>query len=38
LLGGNFSLHPGMTYDISHSQTLAGNKLEHASDHILEFL
>lgn len=34
----NFSLHPGMSNNISHSKTLTGNELEHASDHVLEFL
>lgn len=36
-LSGDFSLHPGVSNNVSHSKTLARNELEHASDHIGKF-
>jgi hypothetical protein len=33
----NWSLHPLVSDNISHGKTLAGNELEHACEHFLEF-
>jgi len=30
LLGSHASLHPGVAYDVSHGEALAGDELEHA--------